>query len=165
MEHAPPGTPAIFVALQESAVGEAMRQWLLLYPLVEIVHLVGIALLVGSIVCLDLRLMGLRRKLPASFTAQHLLPVTVAGLCLVVASGSLLFTTEAASLFHNPAFRVKLILIALGGVNAALFHLGPWRRVAAWEHARPPLSARLGGAASMGLWIGVLTCGRLIAYL
>ena len=165
MEHAPPGTPAWTVALQESALGAAMRESLYLYPLVEIVHLVGIALLVGSIVSLDLRLMGVRLKLPAAPTAQHLLPVTVAGFSLAVASGSLLFTTEAASLFFNPAFRLKLILIALGGVNAALFHLGPWRRVAEWQHAPPPLAARLGGALSTVLWIGALSCGRLIAYL
>ncbi len=160
-----PGTPAWLVTLQESALGEAMRQSLLLYPLIEIVHLIGIALLVGSIVSLDLRLMGLRLKLPASLTAQHLLPVTVTGFLMAVASGSLLFATEAASLFYNPAFRLKLILIALGGINAGLFHLGPWRRVAGWDHARPPFAARIGGAVSIVLWLGALSCGRLIAYL
>lgn len=165
MEHAPPDAPAWLVALQENAVGEAMRQSLLLYPIVEIVHLIGIALLVGSIVCLDLRLMGLRLKLPASIAAQHLLPVTIAGFSLAVASGALLFVTEAASLFYNPAFRLKLILIALGGINAALFHLGPWRRVVQWEHARPPAAARVGGAVSMVLWLGAVACGRMIAYL
>jgi hypothetical protein len=160
-----PGTPEWLVSLQESSLGEAMRQSLLLYPVVEVVHLIGIALLVGSIVSLDLRLMGLRRALPASLTARHLLPVTIAGFCLALMSGSLLFATEAASLYYNPAFRLKLALIALGGVNAALFHLGPWRRVAMWEHARPPLAARLGGGLSTALWLGVLACGRLIAYL
>ncbi len=160
-----PGTPAWLVALQESPAGEAMRQSLLLYPVVEIVHLIGIALLVGSIVCLDLRLMGLRLKLPATLTARHLLPVTVTGFSMAVASGSLLFITEAASLYYNPAFRLKLILIALGGINAALFHLGPWRRVVQWEHASPPVAARVGGAVSMVLWLGALSCGRMIAYL
>ncbi len=165
MEHAPPDAPAWLVALQESALGEAMRQSLLLYPAVEIVHLTGIALLVGSITALDLRLIGLRRFLPASGMARHLLPVSVCGFVLAAGSGSLLFATEAASLAFNPAFQLKLALIALGGINAAAFHLGPWRAVAGWEHAPPPPAARLGGALSILLWLGVLACGRMIAYL
>jgi len=165
MEHAPPDAPAWLVAIQESALGEAMRQSLLLYPAVEIVHLIGIALLVGSIVALDLRLIGLRRFLPASGMARHLLPIGILGFALAVASGSMLFATEAASLAFNPAFQLKLALIALGGLNAAVFHLGPWRAVAAWEHSIPPTAARVGGALSILLWLGALSCGRMIAYL
>ena len=165
MEHAPPDAPAWLVSIQESALGEQMRQSLLLYPIVEIVHLIGIALLVGSIVALDLRLIGLRRFLPATGMARHLLPVSVIGFVMAVGSGSMLFVTEAASLAFNPAFQLKLVLIALGGINAAMFHLGPWRRVARWEHAAPPPAARIGGALSILLWLSVLTCGRMIAYL
>ena len=166
MEHAAGDAPAWLLALQDSALGQAMRQSLLLYPVVEIVHLLSIATLVGSILALDLRLMGARRLLPASGMARHLLPMSIVGFCGAVLSGSMLFTTEAASLYFNPAFRLKLILIALAGLNAALFHLGPWRGVATWDTGvRPPPTARIGGAVSMGLWIGVLCCGRLIAYL
>lgn len=165
MEHPPPDAPAWLVWLQESALGEAMRQSLLLYPVVEVIHLIGIALLVGSIVALDLRLLGLRRLLPATGMAQHLLPVSVFGFLLAAASGSMLFVTEAASLAFNPAFQLKLVLIALGGLNAAAFHVGPWRAVRRWEHTAPPAAARVGGILSIVLWLAVLTCGRMIAYL
>lgn len=166
MEHALGEAPQWALALQESALGRAMRQSLLLYPVVEIVHLLSIATLVGSILALDLRLVGAGRMLPARLLARHLLTLGVIGFCGAALSGTLLFATEAASLYFNPAFRLKLVLVALAGLNAAAFHLGPWRSVAAWDAGvRPPAAARLGGAVSMALWIGVLCCGRLIAYL
>jgi hypothetical protein len=166
MEHAAGDAPQWALALQDSTLGQTMRQSLLLYPVVEIVHLLSIATLVGSILALDLRLMGVRRMLPARLLARHLLTMSLVGFCGAVLSGSMLFATEAASLYFNPAFRLKMFLILLAGINAAVFHLGPWRGVAAWEQGvRPPAAARIGGAASMALWIGVLCCGRLIAYL
>jgi len=166
MEHATGDAPQWALALQDSALGQTMRQSLLLYPVVEIFHLLSIATLVGSILALDLRLMGVRTLLPARLLARHLLTMTVVGFCGAVLSGAMLFATEAASLYFNPAFRLKIVLILLAGLNAAVFHLGPWRGVEGWNTGvRPPGLARLGGGLSMALWIGVLCCGRLIAYL
>lgn len=164
MEHHAGAAPAWLLWLQEGAVGQAMRQSPLLYPVVEILHIVGFALLVGAIVGLDLRLIGAARWLSAAGLARHLLRLAIGGFCLALPMGALLFVTEAVSLSRNPVFLSKLALIALAGTNAVLFHLGAWRRVAGWDLQRPPPAARVAGAVSMSLWLAVLACGRLIAY-
>lgn len=166
MEHGTQAAPAILIALQDSALGQTMRQSLYLYPAVEIVHLLAIALLVGSILALDLRLVGWRIVAPALPLARHLLPVTVTGFAFAVMSGLMLFTTEAASLAFNPAFQIKMALLLLAALNAVLLHLGPWRDIGQWSSAaQPPARVRVAGALSAMLWVGVLSFGRLIAYL
>ena len=80
-------------------------------------------------------------------------------------SGALLFCSEAAKLYYNPSFRVKLVLLLLAGVNFVVFHRGVYRRIADWDGlALAPLSARVGAMASLALWGGVIVTGRLIAY-
>lgn len=166
MEHGTEGAPALLVALQDSALGQAMRQSLYLYPAVEIVHLIAIALLVGSILALDLRLLGWRSVAPTWPLARHLLPLSVTGFAFAAMSGSMLFTTEAASLAFNPAFQIKMALLLLAGLNALLLHRGAWRDIGQWgAAARPPARVRVAGLLSALLWIGVLSFGRLIAYL
>jgi hypothetical protein len=163
--HEPAG-PALLVWLETSGFAHAMRQWLWLYPIVEIVHIAGIALLVGSVAMFDLRVLGFARYLPAAALARHLLPWSVAGLALIVCSGSMMFTAHATEFWTNPAFAVKMALIGLAGVNALVFHAGAFRHVAGWDTGRPaPVAARAGAGASLLLWIGVIACGRLLAYL
>ncbi len=164
MEHDAGGAPAWLLWLQEGAVGQAMRQSPLLYPAVEILHIVGFALLVGSIIGLDLRLLGGARWLSAQGLARHLLRLAIGGFCLAAPMGALLFAAEAAALAQNTTFLVKLALIALAAANAVAFHLGAWRGVAGWDLQRPPAAARLAGALSISLWLAALACGRLIAY-
>ncbi|MCW0208509.1 MAG: hypothetical protein OJK14_15520 [Achromobacter sp.] len=161
-----PTGPGWLVALESSGLGGALRQSLWLYPLVEVAHILGFSLLVGAIVAFDLRLMGARALwLPADALARLLLPVAVAGFVLSVPTGVLLFVTEATALVRNPAFLAKMALLVLALGNIALFHTGTGHHMAAWSRAeRPPRAARIAGAASLALWIGALTCGRLIAY-
>lgn len=162
---APMAGPAWQVWLETSAVAVAMRQWLWLYPIVEIAHIIGFVVLVGAAAMFDLRLLGLSRHLPATGMARHLLPRAWAGLALVVPTGLLMFTAHATEMANNPAFRLKLILIAAAGLNAAAFHKVPFKSVAAWDLDRPtPLAARVGAALSLLLWAGVISCGRLLAY-
>ena len=149
--------------LQNGVIGQAMRQSALLYPAVEILHILGFALLLGSIVALDLRVLGLGRVLAVADLADHLLPIAVGGFLLAVVTGSLLFATEAASLFDNLAFRTKLVLLAAAGANAAVLHAHAWRGVDRWG-ASAPRPARVAAALSILFWAGVLICGRLIAY-
>ena len=153
-------------AIEMSALGVAMRQWLWLYPIVEIVHLTGIALLVGSIAMLDLRLLGLSRSVPVTRLAAHILPWTAGAFLLIVPSGLMMFIAHAGDFIANPAFILKLALIFTAGLNAAAFHLGPFRSVAQWDNgvAAPP-RAKLHAALSLMLWAGVIACGRLLAYL
>jgi hypothetical protein len=166
VEHAAATHPWL-VALEHSGLGAAMRQSLYLYPAVEIVHILGFALLVGSIVAFDLRVLGLGSRVPIEPVARLSVPLAALGLSIAIPAGFLLFATEATHIAVNPAFQAKLFLIALGLANVALFHLGPWRRLAEWGAAgrRPPASARLGAALSIVAWAGAITAGRLIAYL
>ncbi|MDN4037107.1 DUF6644 family protein [Massilia sp. YIM B02443] len=133
-----------------------------LYPMVEIAHIVGFSVLVGAVAMFDLRLLGLGRALPVQALARHLLPWSWIALLLIVPSGLLMFSTQP-ELLDNRVFLFKLALIATAGLNALVFHAGPWRRAAHWGDA-PPVAARLHAGASLLLWIGVIACGRLLAY-
>ena len=166
MDHSQgPAGPGWLVALETSGLGEALRGSLWLYPLVEVLHILGLALLVGAIAAFDLRLMGLHARLPAEALSRLLLPVAVVGFVLAVPTGLLLFISEATALARNPVFLIKmgLLIAALG--NIALFHRGAGRRILDWGGGgRPPPAARVAGAASLLLWVAVLAAGRLIAY-
>lgn len=84
---------------------------------------------------------------------------------LVVPSGLLMFAAHATEFATNPAFRLKLVLLAAAGSNAFVFHRWPFRSVARWNlEARPPAAARAAALASLVLWTGVIACGRLLAY-
>jgi hypothetical protein len=156
-------------ALEASGLGQAMRQWLWLYPAVETVHIVGIALLFGSIAVLDLRLLGFSRSIPVKRLARHVLPWTAASFLLIVPSGLLMFTAHAADFISSPLFVLKMCLIMAAGLNAALFHTIVFPSVEVWDSEEmrklpPPPSARLSAAASLLIWICVIACGRLLAY-
>ena len=161
----PPSGPAWAVWLETSGVAVAMRQWLWLYPTVEIAHILGFVVLVGSAVMFDLRLLGLSRGIPASELAAHLLPWARLALAVVAPTGFLMFIAHATEFAFNPAFQLKLLLIAAALLNAAIFHRWPFRAVGDWETEVPaPRAARLAGALSLLLWTGVISCGRLLAY-
>ena len=165
MTHAS-NAPVWLAWLEATRLAAAMRESLWLYPIVEIVHIVGFVVLVGAAVMFDLRLLGVSPALPASLMARHHLPWARAALLLVVPSGFLMFAAHATEFAANPAFRVKLILLALAGLNALAFHRGAFRSVAGWEsHHAVPGSARAAAVVSLVLWIGVIAAGRLLAYL
>ena len=152
-------------AIEMSALGVAMRQSLWLYPIVEIVHLTGIALLVGSIAMLDLRLLGLSNSVPVRRLAAHILPWTAASFLLIVPSGLSMFVAHAGDFIASPVFVLKLCLILAAGVNAAVFHAGVFRGASDWDvNCMPPAAARMAAALSLLLWVSVIACGRLLAY-
>jgi hypothetical protein len=161
-EHADTVWP-LFLALQESVVGETMRGSPMLYPAVEILHIFGFVTLVGAIVALDLRVLGLGRGIALAPLARLLLPLSRVGFVLAICMGALLFSADASHVVRNPAFQTKALLIALALANVVIAHAGPWRRVAQWGDVAPP-AARMTAALSIALWLGVVCCGRLIAY-
>jgi hypothetical protein len=138
-----------------------MSSWIasnpIVYPALEVVHITGIALLVGSLVLLELRVWGSARALPVPALARLALTVSMSGFGLAVFSGALMFSSQAAELIANRAFVIKMGVLTLAGANAGLFH------------ARDGLTkldgiARAQTALSLGLWLGVIICGRWIAY-
>ena len=127
------------------------------YPVLEVVHIVGIALLVGNLVLFELRVWGAGAALPVSALARLALTISLAGFALAAASGSLMFASQPAELLANRAFTLKMGLLMLAGTNAALFH-------ARGGVARLDRVARAQTALSLGLWLAVIICGRWIAY-
>jgi len=158
-----PGAP--LAAIERLPLALAMRHDLWLYPIVEIIHITGFVTLVGSVIVLDLRLLGLSRALPVRQLAHHVLPWSAGALLLIVPTGLLMFITHAGDFISNPAFITKMSLLFCAGLNAAVFHAGVFRTVATWntDTVAPP-AARLHAALSLLIWIGVLACGRLLAY-
>lgn len=157
--------PAWALAIEHTALGEAMRGGMLLYPIVETGHILGFASLVGSILVMDLRLMGLGRGIRPAALVRIAIPVAACGLLLAAITGTMLFVTEATAYVRNPAFYAKQTLILLGLVNIAVFHRTLMPAAGSWpENAPPPRSARISAALSALIWVGVLICGRFIAY-
>ena len=140
-----------------------LREHAWLYPIVETLHILGFAVLVGAVAMFDLRVLGYGRQLPVTALARHLLPWSAGSMLLVLPTGLLLFIADPLALLANGAFLLKLGLIVLGGLNALAFHAGPYRQADAWPRRAPP-RALLHALLSLGLWIGVIASGRLIAY-
>ncbi|MBC7907377.1 MAG: hypothetical protein H7Y60_11610 [Rhodospirillaceae bacterium] len=151
MEHA---IPAWATLLQGSALGEVMRGSLFLYPAANLLHVLALGFLLGPIVLLDLRVLGLGQTVPLGPAARILSRVAGASLVLLLASGAMLFAADAVGLAANPLMQAKLLLIALGLANAALFRL-----------ERPRLLQRLQAVLSLAIWLLVAICGRLAAYI
>ena len=163
--HLPSG-PAWLVWLETTRAAAAMREWLWLYPAVEIVHILGFVLLVGAAFLFDLRLLGLARHLPVSGMAGHLLRWARRSLLLVVPSVLLMFAAHATEMADNPAFQLKLVFLAAAALNAGLFHRVPFRSVGDWDtEVHAPALARGAAVVSLVSWTGVIACGRLLAYL
>ena len=128
------------------------------YPALEVLHIVGIALLLGSLVLFELRVWGAGADLPLQALARLALPVSLAGFGLVVMSGLLLFAAHPNDMLGNRAFLLKLGLVSLAGLNAAFFH-------ARGSLVLNDAFARAQTVLSLGLWLGAIICGRWIAYL
>jgi len=155
--------PAWAAALEASGLGVLMRESAVLYPLANITHIIGLVLFAGSIVFLDLRLLGFARSLPAINVARALTPIMLAGFAIQIASGTLLFTADARPLWANPVIQVKAALIVFGVLNALLFRLLWNRRLAGWDTSAPA-PARIQAGLSLFGWIAVAICGRFIGY-
>jgi hypothetical protein len=152
--------------LYDSPLGTSIRESDLAFDLIETAHVLGITLLAGTVAILDLRLLGLvLKKDEVSDVAGQVLPLTLAGFALMAVSGILLFWSEASKMYFNPAFRVKLVLMGLAGLNPLLFHNSIYRSVALWDLSpSTPARARFAGALSLVLWTGIIVSGRAIAY-
>ena len=154
-------------AVQASALSQTLRASLWLYPLVNTTHVVGIALLFGAIVPLDLRLLGRWRTVALDDLARVLVPTAMAGLLLAIGSGVLLFATRPVDYVAEPLFIAKFALLGTAILNAlALRRARQWRLMSVSHPADQLLPARwkFAGAVSIVLWLGVITIGRLIGY-
>jgi hypothetical protein len=159
--------PDAFARLfSDSAFGTALRESLILFPLVEGFHLLGLALSFGLIFFTDLRLIGVfLPKVPLSQLLGQLRRWIFTGFALTFATGVLLFWAEADTLVRNPAFLVKCVLIVVALANALAFETLSAKRGEAWiDQGAVPTAARLAGWISLTFWTGATISGRLIPY-
>ena len=150
--------------LEQTGPATAVRTSTWIYPAVEVGHLMGLGLLVGTAVAFDLRLLGLASRLPVDGLAGYLLPVARIGFGLMAITGALLFSANATTLLSS-VLAVKLVAIATGVLNATIFHRGVYRSVETWQTGvTPPPTARAAALVSLCSWSIALVCGRLLAY-
>jgi hypothetical protein len=145
----------------------SIRESTWIFPIIESIHTLGIVLVVGTVAVFDLRLLGLiMKREPVSGLAKQVLPWTWAGFAIMFITGLLLAIAESATAYFNLAFRIKLLLLALVGLNPLIFHFTVYRSVNTWEVASvTPLRARAAATCSLALWTGIIIAGRLIAYI
>ncbi|MDP6952076.1 MAG: hypothetical protein QGF53_04885, partial [Alphaproteobacteria bacterium] len=144
----------------ETAWSVGLRESLFVWPLVEATHVLTLMLFLGTIVMVDLRLLGIAfREVRVSEMTARILPWTIAGFVLMVITGLLLFSAKPLVYYHSLFFRLKMLVLLLALVNVVLFHQRFGRRLAHWDDA-----ARLPAALSLASWIAVVICGRMIAY-
>jgi hypothetical protein len=142
-----------------------LRQSNWAFAALDTVHTLGIVLVAGAIMLVDFRLLGFGlRSIPLPDLVRRIVPATLAGFGLMLATGALLFTSEAVKMYQSPAFRIKMILLAAVGLNALIFHRTVYRDVARWHPTNAPARARLAGLLSLVLWIAIIAAGRAIAY-
>jgi hypothetical protein len=158
-----PELSAFGEVVQNSAFGLWAARSSLAYPVANMVHLLGLVMLVGGIGILDLRLAGAIGAIPVAPLSRAVTPIALAGLALMVPSGAILFASDAKALVMSGTFRWKLLLITVALANALAFRLLWQRRLGRWESAPPP-AGRLMAAGSILLWLGVGALGRWIAY-
>lgn len=152
-------------ALEATPLADVLRLGRWVYPAVNAGHIVGVALLFGAILPLDLRLLGCWRSIPVRPLARVLVPVAASGLVLACVTGPLLFLVDPIGYAELELFQLKLALIGAGLLNVLLVHRGrAWRAV--MDDTEPPRwsGLRLAGGISALSWLATLLCGRMIAY-
>jgi hypothetical protein len=136
------------------------------FAAVESVHVIALASLLGTIAVVDLRLLGLAwAGRPYTEVAREVLPWTWGAFIFAVMTGSLMFITQAAAYYANVAFRIKMLLLLLAGINMLIFQLITARGVARWDQGTPiPLSGKIAGMLSLTFWIAIVFFGRRIGF-
>jgi len=151
---------------ENSRLADNIRENDLLFPFIESVHVLSICLVVGSILAVDLRLLGLASiRRSVSRVTHGILPLTWCAFVVAVASGGLLFISNATKYLGNGFFIAKLFLIGAAGLNMMIFHAISAKDLPRWENeTRLPLPARLAGGLSILLCVAVVACGRWIGF-
>jgi hypothetical protein len=157
---------ALLKSLEASGIATRIRDSVFLFPMIESTHVIGLALVFGTIAVIDLRLLGIAST-HRSFKRMwsDILKWTWGAFALTALTGSLMFTTNASVYYHNFYFRTKMLLLVLTGINMLFFELTAGRTIHGWDQA--PSAPRAGKAVavlSLAMWIGIICMGRLIGF-
>ena len=151
--------------LQNLSFPTQIRESDWLFPTIETVHVFALVLVVGTIMTVDLRLLGFANKeRPYSQVASEMLPWTWAAFGIAALAGMLMFSSKALTYYGNIPFRLKMVCLLLAGINMAMFHWLGTRHLEAWDRGRPPRAAKLAGGASLLLWTTIVAAGRWIGF-
>jgi hypothetical protein len=157
--------PHLLVALEQSALGAAIRESVWVYPSANVGHVVALTLFAASVAVMDLRLLGAFAATPPAAIVRPARAVAMLALLLMALTGFMLFAAEASHVAMNRVFQLKAALIGLGILNALLLAAPALSKLgAAGPDTALPMRARLAAALSLAIWISVAACGRLIAY-
>ena len=153
-------------ALEQTGAATFIKESTWAFPMIEAIHVIAIALVVGTIAMVDLRLLGLASmRRPYSELSGDVLPWTWGAFALAALTGALMFVSQPVAYFGNTAFRIKLLVLLLAGINMSVFQLITHRGVAKWDRATTvPLSGMLAGALSLTFWVTVVFFGRRIGF-
>jgi hypothetical protein len=155
----------VLTRLQDLSLPTQIRESDWLFPTIETLHVFALVLVVGSIMTVDLRLLGFANKeRPFSQVASEMLPWTWAAFAIAALAGILMFSSKALTYYNNIPFRLKMICLLLAGINMGMFHWLGTRRLETWDRGRPPRAAKLAGGASLLLWTTIVAAGRWIGF-
>ncbi|HVY34667.1 MAG TPA: DUF6644 family protein [Caulobacteraceae bacterium] len=156
----------LWSALEQAPFAVLVRQNELVFPWIESVHVLAIVLVVGTVFIVDLRLLGVAsRGRPVTQLAREVLPCTWAAYGLAACTGFLLFSSSAVAYANDLPFRLKMLTMALAGVNMLVFHFVPYRDVAHWDRSvRTPVGVRAAAGISMICWIAIVGFGRWVGF-
>jgi hypothetical protein len=151
--------------LQEMDFPTQIRESGFLFPSIETVHVFALVLVVGSIMTVDLRLLGVtNRDRHFSHLASEMLPWTWTAFAVAATAGLLMFTSKAVTYYNDIPFRIKMCCLVLAGLNMAWFHWAGTRHLKMWDHAKPPPAAKFAGGTSLLLWAVIVATGRWIGF-
>jgi hypothetical protein len=153
-------------SLESSGIATGIRNSLYIFPLIESTHVLGLAMVFGTIAIIDLRLLGIastRRSF--RWMASDILKWTWAAFAVTAATGALMFITNAGVYYHNFFFRTKMLMLALAGINMLVFELTAGRSIHRWDKApSAPLIGRTTAILSLVIWITIIFLGRWIGF-
>ena len=157
---------ALVHSINETAFSPYLRESELAFPLTEAIHLIALGISVGTIIWVDLRLLGkVMRDVRVSEVVARLEPWAIGGFTVMFVSGLFLFLGKPDNYYSTTAFKLKMLLLPLAGLNVLLFHRSLMPHIAQWDgNAMPPWQGRLVGAVSMSLWVVIIVLGRWTAY-
>jgi len=152
--------------IDNTAMAENIRSSVWIFPTIETIHVVAIVIVVGSIARLDLRLAGLvSRDRAITEVSDEMLPWTWTSFAIAAIFGTLLFLGQPIRYLGVAFFDVKMILIALAGINMLLFQYVTFKGVGRWDREpTPPAAVRVAGSLSLAFWVSVVVCGRFIGF-
>ncbi|MBZ5632765.1 MAG: hypothetical protein LAO55_06490 [Acidobacteriia bacterium] len=134
------------------------------WPICESLHFLGLSMLIGAIGTFDLRLMGIGKKIPIA-ELHRVIPWGIAGYVLNICTGLMFLMTEPDQYIYNPSFHFKILFMTVAGLNVLAFYsVVFWKVRVLPPGVSTPLSAKLIGAVSLSMWIGVIIAGRMLTF-